>query len=653
LPTCERALKECLAGGMAQQALETFAPAAFEAAERGMGQAVKKALHNALNPQGDNAMAEYWLLQAEVARHGGLQEDRIESLKYAMKMMSADDNRIETVRQDLQDLGVVDTDMESQAAPDLMKLDASQPSGLPPELVSKVAQLAKEGEQHESKDKFDQAIAAYQGVLEIDPTNSNAIERITEIYKTSGTVTKAQAHLCAVAEKIASLGDKELAVYYLDKAEELLPGSTRVYRLTLGLLDVPASPTPQTTLEGATPTPPETELLAAEQEIGHEEPPIETELTVNELEDDQEDERVDTTTQSPDAEDAQEPSLETELAAGDIEVEQEADQQEEPQSPPIEAELTAADLEDDQEAAQEDIDIQPPEIGIEEEQQPPHETEPAATEQGTDQELDQPPPSQSIEDTPSAEESWSGKDVLDEIDQLLPDAPVQQAQEDAIEQIEQVEQTFPPELESEPQEEVEEQGEAEAQLEQVGQMGPSQAETEMPQSAAEPREKDIVSTLDLSEMLDIALPSVQNAEEINDYTSAADRVQTAEELFSAFRDGVAATVGGDDYDTHYSLGIAYKEMMMADHAIEEFKQAMADPERTLECCSMLALCEKMKGDLNAAVNWLRLGINDPGFPPTDSKGLRFDLAALLEEMGNTEESEAVLQEFRDLNDALE
>jgi tetratricopeptide (TPR) repeat protein len=171
-------------------------------------------------------------------------------------------------------------------------------------------------------------------------------------------------------------------------------------------------------------------------------------------------------------------------------------------------------------------------------------------------------------------------------------------------------------------------------------------------SAAEPNEKDFASSIDLPKMLDSRLNPAKSAEELNDDIKVADRLQTAEELFNAFRDEVAAKVDGNDYDTHYDLGIAYKEMMLPDPAIEEFKKAMANPERTIECCSMLALCERMKGDLKAATNWLLIGIVAPGFPPIDSRGLRLDLAALLKERGSHGESEALFQEIKDLDNAL-
>jgi tetratricopeptide (TPR) repeat protein len=122
-----------------------------------------------------------------------------------------------------------------------------------------------------------------------------------------------------------------------------------------------------------------------------------------------------------------------------------------------------------------------------------------------------------------------------------------------------------------------------------------------------------------------------------------EKIQSVDELFNAFREGVEQQVKGDDYDTHYNLGIAYKEMMLLEPAIEEFKKAMRDPERTLECCSMLAICEHAQNNVAAAADWLRQGIDAPGFPPEDALGLHYDLGVLLLEQGRNGEA---LEEFR-------
>ena len=160
---------------------------------------------------------------------------------------------------------------------------------------------------------------------------------------------------------------------------------------------------------------------------------------------------------------------------------------------------------------------------------------------------------------------------------------------------------------------------------------------EAPATAAAP------TFFDLTDVLGDALLESGEGEEMHDATHLVEKIQSVDELFNAFRAGVEQQVKGDDFDTHYNLGIAYKEMMLLEPAMEEFKVAMQDPERTLECCSMLAICEQVRGDLEAAVQWLRKGIEAPGFPPEDAVGLRNDLGNLLQALGRDEEAQ---EQFR-------
>ena len=169
-----------------------------------------------------------------------------------------------------------------------------------------------------------------------------------------------------------------------------------------------------------------------------------------------------------------------------------------------------------------------------------------------------------------------------------------------------------------------------------------------PGQAAALDESDFANSFfDLTDVLGTALMDSGEGEEMHDATHVVEKIQSVDELFSAFREGVEKQVKGDDYDTHYNLGIAYKEMMLIEPAIDEFKIAMRDPERTLECCSMLSICEQARGDLAAAVEWLRQGVLAPGFPPEDSIGLRYDLADIYLQQGH---AEMATTEFKSVHD---
>jgi tetratricopeptide (TPR) repeat protein len=57
-----------------------------------------------------------------------------------------------------------------------------------------------------------------------------------------------------------------------------------------------------------------------------------------------------------------------------------------------------------------------------------------------------------------------------------------------------------------------------------------------------------------------------------------------------------------DLETHYHLGIAYKEMELIDHAIAEFQTASADMERRFDCLVMLGMCFMEKEEYDKAIH---------------------------------------------------
>ena len=107
-----------------------------------------------------------------------------------------------------------------------------------------------------------------------------------------------------------------------------------------------------------------------------------------------------------------------------------------------------------------------------------------------------------------------------------------------------------------------------------------------------------------------------------------------DEIFRAFKKGVEQQVGSEDYDTHYNLGIAYKEMGLVDEAIGEFQYAAKDPSRTVECCGILGLCFRDKGMPQLALKWYQKALSMPNLSEHETIGLRYDVAEVLREQGD-------------------
>lgn len=97
-------------------------------------------------------------------------------------------------------------------------------------------------------------------------------------------------------------------------------------------------------------------------------------------------------------------------------------------------------------------------------------------------------------------------------------------------------------------------------------------------------------------------------------------------ILHEFKKGIEKEVEDKDAETHYNLGIAYKEMGLIDDAIREFKLAEKEPGRALQSLSMLASCYMEKGDYLFAIRELKK-VAEAMSPDDDGYlDVRYDLA---------------------------
>jgi len=122
-----------------------------------------------------------------------------------------------------------------------------------------------------------------------------------------------------------------------------------------------------------------------------------------------------------------------------------------------------------------------------------------------------------------------------------------------------------------------------------------------------------------------------------------------EEIFREFKKGVEQQLSAEDYETHYNLGIAYKEMGLVDEAIGEFQLASKDVGRAVECCSMLGHCFLEKGMPQLAVKWFRKGLETPSITPIETAGMLYDLGSVYQDTGDWELAIKTFQEVSALN----
>jgi tetratricopeptide (TPR) repeat protein len=101
-----------------------------------------------------------------------------------------------------------------------------------------------------------------------------------------------------------------------------------------------------------------------------------------------------------------------------------------------------------------------------------------------------------------------------------------------------------------------------------------------------------------------------------------------EEIVEGFKKGVAESLSPEDYDTHFNLGIAYREMGLIDEAIGEFQLASKHENYLLDCCSLLGGCFLEKGLPELGIKWFQRGLAQPNLAEEANLGLLYDLGNL-------------------------
>jgi tetratricopeptide (TPR) repeat protein len=116
------------------------------------------------------------------------------------------------------------------------------------------------------------------------------------------------------------------------------------------------------------------------------------------------------------------------------------------------------------------------------------------------------------------------------------------------------------------------------------------------------------------------------------------------ELFEEFRVAEEGDTVREDYETHYNMGTAYKEMDLVDEAIQEFQTSASlvkagdGTSRFLQCCNMLGHCFIQKGMPEAAVLWFKKGLSAPGHSEDEYQALRYELASAYEQLGDLKQA---------------
>ena len=125
---------------------------------------------------------------------------------------------------------------------------------------------------------------------------------------------------------------------------------------------------------------------------------------------------------------------------------------------------------------------------------------------------------------------------------------------------------------------------------------------------------------------------------------------SVEEVFSEFKKGIEKVVKLEDVETHYDLGIAYKEMGLLDDAIGEFKvarQGSVGKKKEIDCLTMIGILNVTKGEHLTAIDAFKVAAHSPHVTAETLKALHYEIGLAWEAMG---ESGKALHHFLEVAD---
>ena len=98
-----------------------------------------------------------------------------------------------------------------------------------------------------------------------------------------------------------------------------------------------------------------------------------------------------------------------------------------------------------------------------------------------------------------------------------------------------------------------------------------------------------------------------------------------------------------DTESHFNLGIAYKEMGLFDDAIKEFDKASQDPSRLIDCITLKGQCQSESGLVDDALESLKSGLSQSHLSPEACMTLNFELGQVYQKKGQLLEALEVYQ----------
>jgi tetratricopeptide (TPR) repeat protein len=146
---------------------------------------------------------------------------------------------------------------------------------------------------------------------------------------------------------------------------------------------------------------------------------------------------------------------------------------------------------------------------------------------------------------------------------------------------------------------------------------------------------------------------------VQEQEPSGDEEADFQDMLRKFKQGIAENIDDEDHQSHYDLGVAYKEMGLLDEAIAEFQKALRAPTNRVPTYEALGQSFMEKEQYPMAATILSRALNEKGVLEDQLVGVLYLLGRCAEERGQTDAAVdyyhrvfVVDIQFRDVGDRL-
>jgi len=130
---------------------------------------------------------------------------------------------------------------------------------------------------------------------------------------------------------------------------------------------------------------------------------------------------------------------------------------------------------------------------------------------------------------------------------------------------------------------------------------------------------------------------------VEDEEPTGDEQKDFQDMLGQFKRGIEENIDAEDFQAHYDLGVAFKEMGLLDEAISEFQKALRSPEGRLKTSEALGSAFFEKGQYAIAEAILKRAVESLGATDDEQIGLIYWLARAQEAQGKMDQAIATYE----------